>query len=334
MVLLRPQSELAKRLVVNPVRCLISPNLRRLSEGGWAFLQSVVRGNWELWQLVHREKIDVVIYNGVGPSIYGSGLNFLSRPQTVIIHHNIQLGKLYALYLKYVPFKSKIVCVSQAVRASIETESNHKRVRIIYNGLAVQPMDYSAKLTNVQVVRIAMAGHITHWKGFHIFLAALQQLQVTQEIQVEILGEAWTRADLLYLEQLKTYVQDHELSDWVQFRGFVPLTEVLPSTHILVHASVEPEPLGLVILEGMQYQCVVIASALGGVPEIIRNGENGFLYAAGNSQQLARILTEILQQLGTPRMRDLIKAGALTVRQQFNLEKQAQTYQELFEDNP
>ena len=63
---------------------------------------------------------------------------------------------------------------------------------------------------------------------------------------------------------------------------------------VVVHASVRPEPFGRVILEGMLLGKPVIATAAGGVPELIDDGRTGFLVPPGDATALADCLRRVL----------------------------------------
>jgi glycosyltransferase involved in cell wall biosynthesis len=64
---------------------------------------------------------------------------------------------------------------------------------------------------------------------------------------------------------------------------------------VVVHASTQPEPFGLVIIEAMAAGKPVIASNGGAVPEILRNGENGLIVEPNDATKLAEAIS-VLQR--------------------------------------
>src|SRR5712692_12111612 len=64
---------------------------------------------------------------------------------------------------------------------------------------------------------------------------------------------------------------------------------------IVVHASVEPEPWGLVVAEAMAAGRPVIASAAGGPVEMITSGEDGLLVEPGGPEDLAAAIESLLR---------------------------------------
>jgi glycosyltransferase involved in cell wall biosynthesis len=98
---------------------------------------------------------------------------------------------------------------------------------------------------------------------------------------------------------------------------------------VVVHASVRPEPFGRVILEGMLLGKPVIATAAGGVPELIDDGRTGFLVPPGNASALADCLRRVLSAPDDARA---IGARARDwARQNFSLARQVSEMSEIYE---
>jgi glycosyltransferase involved in cell wall biosynthesis len=64
---------------------------------------------------------------------------------------------------------------------------------------------------------------------------------------------------------------------------------------VVVHSSIAPEPFGRVVVEAMLSGNPVVASAAGGVLEIIDHGKTGWLFEPGNADALAETLELVLQ---------------------------------------
>ena len=73
------------------------------------------------------------------------------------------------------------------------------------------------------------------------------------------------------------------------FTGFLEDTAAaMRSLDIIVHASTQPEPFGMVIIEGMACGKAVIASQAGGAAELFTDGENALAHRPGDASALAR----------------------------------------------
>ncbi|HEY4803604.1 MAG TPA: glycosyltransferase, partial [Paraburkholderia sp.] len=78
------------------------------------------------------------------------------------------------------------------------------------------------------------------------------------------------------------------VSDRLIFAGFRDdMPAWMKAVDVILHTSTEPEPFGRVIVEGMAAGRPVIASAAGGVTEIVNHGRNGWLVQPGNPAALA-----------------------------------------------
>jgi glycosyltransferase involved in cell wall biosynthesis len=89
------------------------------------------------------------------------------------------------------------------------------------------------------------------------------------------------------------------------------------------------ETFPLCLLEAMAASRPVIATSVGGVPEMIEDGIEGVLVPPGDDAALASALTELASQ--TSRREEMGRRGALRVRQEFTLDAMLAAYQQLFE---
>jgi len=88
------------------------------------------------------------------------------------------------------------------------------------------------------------------------------------------------------------------------------------------------EPFGKVIIEAMACRKCVIASNVGGIPEIIRDGENGILVPPGDCKKLEQSILSIMRN-DELRMR-LAEAGYQTVKDRFSIEKVVEKTEDLY----
>jgi glycosyltransferase involved in cell wall biosynthesis len=80
----------------------------------------------------------------------------------------------------------------------------------------------------------------------------------------------------------------------VGFTGYIDRPEsALRALDIVVHASTEPEPFGLVIAEAMACGRPLVASAIGGAAEIVRVGVDALTHPAGDARMLASRILEL-----------------------------------------
>lgn len=116
--------------------------------------------------------------------------------------------------------------------------------------------------------------------------------------------------------------------DRVHFIGNLPVVEeVLVGADLFLLPS-EHESFGLSALEALACEVPVIASRAGGLPEVVRDGENGFLFAVGDTEGMAEAAVELLRD--EPRRREFATAGRRWAVEQFSEEEVVARYRDLY----
>ena len=108
------------------------------------------------------------------------------------------------------------------------------------------------------------------------------------------------------MDEIRALARECGLADHVGFTGFVERpAAVLRSLDVVVHASTQPEPFGLVIAEGMACGRAVIVSRAGGAVELVEDGVTALTHAPGDVDGLAAAIEscasnpELRRQLGS-----------------------------------
>ena len=150
-------------------------------------------------------------------------------------------------------------------------------------------------------------GRLVERKGVHVLLEALASLPPERRARLHVVGDGPDR------EKLEALAARLSLGDRAVFHGFVSkeelqrrLTEcdafVLPA---VIDAKGDTEGLGVVLLEAMSYARPVIASAAGGIVDIVKDGRNGWLVPPGDAPALARAVAEAMDDPARARERGL-----------------------------
>src|SRR5262245_2098517 len=139
------------------------------------------------------------------------------------------------------------------------------------------------------VRRIGLIATFARWKGHETFLHAVKQLGPGPWRAYIIGGPVYDTAGSQYsLEDLRALTASVGLSDRVGFTGLVDRPSgVMRALDVVVHASTEPEPFGLVIAEGLACGRAVIVSAAGGAAELVEDGVDALTFAPGDAPTLA-----------------------------------------------
>jgi glycosyltransferase involved in cell wall biosynthesis len=186
-------------------------------------------------------------------------------------------------------FAHRIVAVSEAVkRALVAQGADPGRVRVIPGGVDLAEYDRQAPL--VPGVLGAL-GRLQTEKGFDVLLRAVAELR-GGEARLLLGGEG------LLEKELPRLAAELGVSQQVEFRGFVTdVPAFMAETGVFVLSS-RSEGLGLVIVEAMAAGRPVVATRVGGVPEVVVDGETGLLVEPENPGALAAAVRRLLADPG------------------------------------
>lgn len=149
---------------------------------------------------------------------------------------------------------------------------------------------------------VAMVGNVRRWKGQHVVLSALAGLAAAERerLRVAFVG-AVSRMDpddAAFAAELRETVAREGLEGCTQFTGArrdVP--DLMTAADVVLHASVTPEPGGIVVLEGMALGRAVVAASRGGHTEYL-TPESGVMFDTDQPGQLTAILRGFLEEPG------------------------------------
>ena len=201
-----------------------------------------------------------------------------------------------------------VVAVSSGMAADIRAcypQVPAGRVRVIYNGIDAdeyQPDHGRDVLDRLGIdpaePSVVFVGRVTRQKGLPVLLRAAEWIDPSVQL-VLCAGQA----DTAELQAEVTGLVEHlraTRSGVIWLPGMLAKPEVI---QILSNATVfacpsEYEPLGIVNLEAMACGCAVVASAVGGIPEVVADGETGLLVPPGEPEALATAINSVIRDPG------------------------------------
>ncbi|MEB3277717.1 MAG: glycosyltransferase [Lyngbya sp.] len=199
-------------------------------------------------------------------------------------------------------FASLVIANSEATRtAFLQSGGRLEIAQVVYNGF--QPENYQAETSEVNTIKQQLeledkfvVGHFSRlspWKGQHILLEALTQCP--ENVIALLVGDALF-GEQEYVEQLHKQVDNFGLKNRVKFLGFrTDIVPLMTACNLVAHTSTSPEPFGRVIIEAMLCKTPIVASAGGGVVELVNPGKTGWLVTPGNSEELANVINSCYQ---------------------------------------
>jgi glycosyltransferase involved in cell wall biosynthesis len=178
-----------------------------------------------------------------------------------------------------------------------------------------------------QATDIVYVGVITQLKGVHTLLEAFAQQ--TSSFQLLLIG-AEEQPD--YAQHLRQRITELNLQARVVWCGKLPqqaLAEKIVNAKVLVLPS-QSEGLPRVIIEAMTCGTPVIATRVGGIPEVIQSGENGYLIEPNDVQGLSDVLKTVLSAEDSA-LNHLTQLAKQTAQATFSTQAYLQGYKDLIQ---
>ena len=156
-------------------------------------------------------------------------------------------------------------------------------------------VDYS--YVNIQkepkdLVFCFMGSFIWH-KGLHVLFNAFKEIK-NKNIKLKVYGKG-NKIDP-YVEHMNDLVKDDHRIEFCGTFDYKDFPNIMKEISVVIIPSVYQENFPLVMQMALAYGKPVIASKIGGMPESIKDGENGFLFEVGNSNNLSQIIQKILDE--------------------------------------
>jgi glycosyltransferase involved in cell wall biosynthesis len=194
------------------------------------------------------------------------------------------------------------------------------RFEVVHYGIAAQ--DGAAPYAGPEP-RLLCIGRLIPIKGHEILLRALARARLqVPDIALDIAGTGPLEP------KLRALARDLRIEDAVRFLGYVtPVAKAIENAAIVVVPS-RGEGFGMVALEAMERGRPVIATAVGGLPEIVVDGETGILVPSGDEEALAAAMVSLATDLG--RGAQMGSAGRARALAEFSPERSADRIDELY----
>ncbi len=262
---------------------------------------------YKLYRLLKSHKFDIIHTHAYSAGTIGRISAFLAGIP-VIISHNQNVYDYYNSYYHFVEWllsfiTDRIICASETVRRFTEEKQrvDPKRLLTIYNGIEnVCPVDekdtFNIRKEFGVPINHTVMGTIAQFskkKGLvYLIKSASILLEHRKDVNFLLVGEGSIMEELkklcVNLKVEKNFIFAGERSD-------VP--EILSLIDIFVLSSIR-EGLPLAILEAMDCGKPIIATNVGGVPEIVKNGINGILVQPKDPEALYSAMKELLDDRG------------------------------------
>ncbi|MBD3876339.1 glycosyltransferase family 4 protein [Pseudomonas kunmingensis] len=176
--------------------------------------------------------------------------------------------------------------------AYVATGFDPARMQVVANGIELDTYANVPRPAFEGRLRVLFIGYMGEHKGVPTLLRALARLPADR-LQVDFVGDGHLR--IRYQDELRRLAPDLPQRFWGRLPNDM-IAERMAATHVFVLPSVCPENQPVTITEAMASGVPVVASRIGGIPELVVDGVNGWLFEPGNDEDLARQLMTYLDQ--------------------------------------
>lgn len=174
-----------------------------------------------------------------------------------------------------------IICCSAFLKEKLDTNPALREKTLVLHNFSKEFPEERAEKGNY----VLQFGHLSREKGTYTLLEAVKGLP---EVEFVFAGAGEAVPKLRELPNAR----------YVGFLTGQALEDLVRRAKLTVYPSQWPENCPLSVIESISLGTPVVAGRIGGIPELVREGENGELFEAGNAAQLENILRKLLETPG------------------------------------
>jgi len=254
-----------------------------------------------MYRLHRREKFDLLHVHWPFPhGLFGVVARSGYKVPLVMSFHGAELllankFKFVDPVLRFFTRRADLVtCNSSYTASKIRKLGTHEPIILPYGSPVPER---NTPLPSNSVKTILFVGRLIERKGVEYLIRALPLVQRQVDARLVIVGNG------VLLDALKRQVEEAGLGSSVEFRVDVPEEELVRSYEAcdvfvlpaIVDSRGDTEGLGVVLIEALSFRRPVVASAVGGIVDVIHDGETGYLVPEKDSQALAAKIVQSLQ---------------------------------------
>lgn len=190
----------------------------------------------------------------------------------------------------------RIIAVSQAVKDTMLSRGHDSTlIDVVHNGMPdVPPPDRSARRAELGIpperLALVLAGRFVRDKGQDLAVGSLRDLP--EHAHLYLIGDPQTA----FGQEVRALAHTGGLSSRVHFLGYRPdVPRLLCAFDIYVSAS-RREALGLSLVEACAAGLPVVATSVGGVPEVVIDGHTGLLVPTDRPEELGKSIRQLMDQ--------------------------------------
>ncbi|MEJ2247473.1 MAG: glycosyltransferase family 4 protein [Acidobacteriota bacterium] len=273
-------------------------------------------------------KPDILAFNTPKPIFIGNLASRFARVGARIIFRRVSfpLHNRHISRIKYTWNIDSVIAISGSIRSQlIKCGIPASLIRTIYEGIDLSLYPKQTELDRpppTEPFTVGTVSSLSHEKGLNYLIEAVSLIpHMKGRVRFVIVGEGNCRMEL---EEL---VRKKELEDSIQLLGFRADIQTLMKDFDLFVLPSLSEGLSSAIMEAMASSLPVIASKVGGIPELVQNGDNGLLVHPADPESLAQAIVQLVENPET--LRQMGIRGRERMEEKFTLDRKVLETEEL-----
>lgn len=222
-------------------------------------------------------------------------------------------------------FRLAAVSVFLAERLSIDFLMGCERIAVVHNGIDVPPESTVRSRAPGDPLSVVVVGNLYPVKNHALLIRAAARLRDEGvRVEIDILGRGAEE------ETLRSLAASLHVDDRLRLRGFSEdVPAFLARAHVFASSSLS-EAMPLSVLEAMAHGLPVVASRVGGIPEIVEDGVHGLLFASGDEAGVAAALRRMASE--EPFRRACGARAAEAARARFGSDRMVRRYVGIYDE--
>jgi len=315
---------------------IVNLHARRPGAGGLGNLFRLMSGIFRTWRLICSRNFDAIETFTHHSNLIGLPLAWLCGvPVRIATHH----GRIhnFSKYLQKIHswminggIATKLVAVTEPTQqAAIDEGIQSTRIEVIHNG--VQISDVSQEIKDCIRTELAIpldgkclisVGRLATEKGHAVLIDAFSHVAAVFPLAHLVLAGGGALMD-----ELKSTAQAGGFGDRIHFLGVRNnIPELLAASDLFILPS-HSEGLPMALLEALAMGIPTVCTAVGGIPEVIRDGKTGRLVPPNDPVILAKVIAELLND--EYQCQKLSQAGKLLIMQNYSIGSMCRKYEQL-----
>jgi glycosyltransferase involved in cell wall biosynthesis len=289
------------------------------------------------WQIGRKYKVGLVHLNNImGSQLAGIlAAKMLNVPCVGHLRDFEEVDWVTRLYARFIDLH---IAISGAIKDNLlRLAVPDEKIVVVYDAIDLQDFNDTVSIghlrhefsLNGEEQLFGIFGRIVCWKGTVEFVhAAALVILSMPNTKAFIVGDC-SDGDSGYLKVVKELIAEYGLEEKIILTGYrTDVPALMQLMDVIVHASISPEPFGMVLIEAMAMKKPVVATRMGGPLDIMLDERTGFLVSPGNTKEMADAIERLLadKELAS----DMGRNGKKRVIDMFTKERYARQVEDVY----